>query len=143
MHKVIVNSTPLIALSHVGRLDLLKQIYGTIIIPKAVFHEVSAKKGSVCEIAVINSLDWIIMKEIKNEMAKQFYKTQLHAGEVEVMILAKEEEADLVVIDDNNAKRHAKYLGLMVTIISHLAAQIQSSQSRWGNKTNLSELNQV
>lgn len=53
--------------------------------------------------------------KIENEIAKQFYKTQLHDGEVEVMILAKECEADLVVIDDNNAKKHAKYLGLQVT----------------------------
>ncbi len=115
MRKVVVNSTPLIALSHVGQLNLLRDIYGTIIIPDAVFQEISAKKGSVCEKAVTCSLDWIQVKKIQNEMVKQFYKTQLHAGEVEVMILAKEEDADLVIIDDNNAKKHAKYLELTVT----------------------------
>ncbi len=30
MHKVIVNTTPLIALCHVGQLDILKKIYGDI-----------------------------------------------------------------------------------------------------------------
>ena len=44
-----------------------------------------------------------------------YYKTQLHDGEVEVMILAKEKQADLIIVDDNNAKKHAKYLGLPVT----------------------------
>ena len=44
-----------------------------------------------------------------------YYKTQLHDGEVEVMILAKEKKADLIIVDDNNAKKHAKYLGLPVT----------------------------
>ena len=48
-------------------------------------------------------------------MAKSMYKTQLHNGEVEVMILSKEIEADVVIIDDANAKKHAKYLGLPVT----------------------------
>lgn len=48
-------------------------------------------------------------------MAKAMYKTQLHDGEVEVMILAKEIAADVVIIDDANAKKHAKYLGLPVT----------------------------
>lgn len=43
------------------------------------------------------------------------YKTQLHEGEVEVMILSLEQDADLVVIDDANAKKHAKYLNLNVT----------------------------
>lgn len=48
-------------------------------------------------------------------MAKSMFKTQLHDGEVEVMILAKEKNADLVIIDDANAKKHAKYLKLSVT----------------------------
>ena len=48
-------------------------------------------------------------------MAKAMYKTQLHDGEVEVMILSKEIAADVVIIDDANAKKHAKYLRLPVT----------------------------
>lgn len=43
------------------------------------------------------------------------YKAKLHDGEVEVMILAQEQDADLVVLDDNAAKKTAKYLGLTVT----------------------------
>ncbi|MFR8562888.1 MAG: DUF3368 domain-containing protein [Blautia sp.] len=43
------------------------------------------------------------------------YKAKLHDGEVEVMILAQEKKADLVIIDDNAAKKTAKYLGLTVT----------------------------
>ena len=31
MRKVVVNTTPLIALSHVGRLDILKELYGEIL----------------------------------------------------------------------------------------------------------------
>lgn len=79
MRKVIVNSTPLIALCHVNQLTVLKQLYGEITIPKAMF------------------------------------KSQLHDGEVEVMILAMEQKADVVVIDDQNAKKYAKYLELPVT----------------------------
>lgn len=43
------------------------------------------------------------------------YKAKLHDGEVEVMILAQEQKADLVILDDNAAKKTAKYLGLSVT----------------------------
>lgn len=115
MRKVIVNSTPLIALCHVRQLDLLRKLYGEIIIPKAVYQEISVKKDSVCKRDVDCAMKWIHIKEIQNEMAKSMYKTMLHEGEVEVMILAKEECADLVIIDDKNAKKHAKYLGLSVT----------------------------
>ena len=39
MRKVVVNTTPLIALSHAGILNLLKQLYGEIIIPEAVWQK--------------------------------------------------------------------------------------------------------
>lgn len=115
MRKVIVNSTPLIALCHVDSLDILKKLYDEITIPKAVYNEISAKKDSVCKIQVDSSFDWIHVENIQNEMAKEMFKIQLHEGEVEVMILAKETEADVVIIDDMNAKKHAKYLNLPVT----------------------------
>ena len=36
MRKVVVNTTPLIALSHVGQLELLKRMYDEITIPAGV-----------------------------------------------------------------------------------------------------------
>ena len=115
MRKVVVNTTPLIALSHVGQFSILKELYGEIIIPEAVYREVSVKSDSICKRMVDSSLDWIRVEKIQNQMAKAMYKTQLHEGEVEVMILSKEIGADVVIIDDANAKKHAKYLGLPVT----------------------------
>lgn len=86
-----------------------------MIVPEAVYRELAVKEESACKRAVDSSLDWIRVDEIKNQMAKAMYKTQLHDGGVEVMILAKEIAADVVIIDDANAKKHAKYLGLPVT----------------------------
>jgi len=127
MRKVVVNSTPLIALSHVNQLDILKKLYGEVSIPEAVYREISAKEGSVCKTEVDRFRSWIHVEKIQNEMAKSMYKTQLHEGEVEVMILAKEAKADLVIIDDQNAKKHAKYLGLSVT--GTLGVLIKAKQS--------------
>jgi predicted nucleic acid-binding protein len=132
MRKVVVNTTPLIALSHIGQLDILKKMYGEILIPNAVYNELSAKPDSICKIEVDNSKDWIRVEEIKNQMAKSMYKTQLHEGEVEVMILAQEVNADLVIIDDANAKKHAKYLKLLVT--GTLGVLIKAKQSGYVDK---------
>ena len=93
---------------------MLKKLYGEIIIPEAVYKELSAKAESACKRMVDMSLDWIRVEKIQNQMAKSMYKTQLHEGEVEVMILSIEIGADVVIIDDANAKKHAKYLGLPV-----------------------------
>jgi len=38
--KVVSNSTPLIALARIKQVDLLRAIFGRIIIPQGVYHEV-------------------------------------------------------------------------------------------------------
>lgn len=115
MRRVIVNSTPLIVLCSVGKLDILRQLYSEIHIPQAVFYEVTEKPDTACQ-ALKESLDWIHVEKIHSEADKKMYKAKLHDGEVEVMILAQEgTKADLVIIDDNAAKKTAKYLGLPVT----------------------------
>ena len=108
MRKVIVNSTPLIVLSGIGYLDILQKLYGEILIPTAVYQEVTKVKDSAC-IQMMNGNEWIHVMQIQNDIEKKMYKAKLHAGEVEVMILAQEQKADLVIIDDNAAKKTAKY----------------------------------
>lgn len=115
MRKVIVNTTPLIALAGIGHLNVLQNLYGKVTIPRAVYNEIYAKPDTECAKQLQKYSDWIIIEDIVNIEAKMYYKTQLHDGEVEVMILAKEQQADLIIVDDNNAKKHAKYLGLPVT----------------------------
>ena len=114
MRKVIVNSTPLISLCKVGLLDLLKKQYGEITIPEAVFHEVCKKNDTVRE--QISSADWIHIERITETKSKKMYKAKLHDGEVEVMILAQEQQGEhLVIIDDGPARKTAEYLGLNLT----------------------------
>lgn len=114
MRKVIVNSTPLIALSKVDRLDVLHDMYGEVSVPRAVFGEVTVKNDVVRK--KVESSDWIHVETIQSESNKQMYKAKLHDGEVEVMILAQEcGEEHLVIIDDEQARKTAEYLGLHLT----------------------------
>lgn len=114
MRKVIVNSTPLIVLCGIGRLFILRDLYQEIWIPEAVYQEVMVKEDAVC-MQVQMAKEWIHVGKIHDYKEKKMYKAKLHDGEVEVMILAQEQDADLVVLDDNAAKKTAKYLGLTVT----------------------------
>ena len=115
MRRVIVNSTPIILLSNINQLELLKHLYETITIPQAVYDEVTAKPDSACQ-NLKNHFDWIKVEKIRNPIQKKMYEAKLHDGEVEVMILAQEEpKADLVILDDNSAKKTAKFLELSVT----------------------------
>ena len=115
MRKVIVNSTPLIALSNIGQLDLLRQLYCEIYLPQAVFREVCEKNDAAGD-AMRKAHDWIHVVPIEHPEQYAMYRAKLHAGEVEVMILAQEApKADLLIMDDNAAKKTAKFLGLPVT----------------------------
>lgn len=107
---VIVNSTPIIALLGIGQLNILNALYGDIYIPEAVKHEVVVKDDHA-----LDNYPWVKVKAISNTAAKEAFISSLHDGEVEVMILAKEQNADLVIIDDGLARRHAKHQGLTVT----------------------------
>jgi predicted nucleic acid-binding protein len=95
MPKVIVNSTPLIALCGIGQLDILQNLYHEITIPNAVYHEIMAVEDTVC-IQVKDAKGWIYVEQIKDNTEKKMYKAKLHDGEVEVMILAQEQKADTV-----------------------------------------------
>lgn len=116
MRNVIVNSTPLIVLSNINALDLLRQVYGEISIPLAVYNEVTAKQDSAC-LQIQKCQSWIHIVKVNNTEDRRMYSSRLHAGEVEVILLAREDpDIDtLVVLDDNAAKKTAKYLGLTVT----------------------------
>ena len=113
MRKVIVNSTPLIILSKIGELEILKNLYGDIMIPRAVFEEVT-RKNDLAKEKILNS-EWIKILEVQDKSDRKIYQAKLHDGEVEVMMLAKEISADLLIIDDNAAKKTAKFLGFTVT----------------------------
>ncbi len=111
MRKVVVNTTPIIALADIGHLVLLKQLYGEIIIPEAVDREIISEPAR----GLVNGAEWIKVEKVNNPGQKTLFSSRLHAGEVEVIILAQECSADLLIIDDNAAKKTAKYLNLTVT----------------------------
>ena len=114
MRKVVVNSTPLIALAQADMLHILKDLYEEIMIPEAVFSEITVKDDVAREMLLHNK-SWIKVHRIQDTSEKKMYRSRLHDGEVEVMILAKESQADLVIIDDYAARKTAQYLGLPLT----------------------------
>ena len=114
MRKVIINSTPIIALCKVDQLEILHKLYGEVYIPQAVFREITEKNDIVKQ--RITSCEWIHVESVKDTDSRKMYKAKLHDGEVEVMIMAQECECEhLVIIDDGAARKTADYLGLRLT----------------------------
>lgn len=115
MLNAVINSTPIISLHAINKLDILCDMYHKIYIPKAVFDEVCIDGNiTICKEKLL-LLPCLSIEEIKNEVAKKYFKTSLHKGEVETMILADELKANLCILDDRVARNYAKALGLRVT----------------------------
>ncbi|WP_295434933.1 DUF3368 domain-containing protein [uncultured Thiodictyon sp.] len=106
---VVVNTTPIISLAAVGRLDLLEHLFGKILIAEAVYQEIKAKPGYGYD--QVDSA-FIEVRCIQGHLYKQFLLTQLDSGEAETIILAKEVGAEFVIIDENLGYQVAKNAGL-------------------------------
>ena len=63
-----------------GWRGFLHKMYGNVIIPQAVFDEVTVKDDSACH--TIKALDWINVRRIASQDDRRMYKAKLHAGEV-------------------------------------------------------------
>ncbi len=115
MLRVVVNSTPILALGNIGELDILRKMYGKIIIPVSVYNEVTAKQDTASKTLSVAE-NWIEVQSIENREDYAMYRSRLHSGEIEVMILAQQTpRADLVIIDDMTARKTAEFLGLPLT----------------------------
>jgi predicted nucleic acid-binding protein len=113
MRKVVSNTTPIISLLKIEHLHLLKLLYSSVIVPHAVWQEVEAgKRGPFY--ADLKALPWIDIQEIQSQVAAE-YLTDLDRGEAEVIILAREIGADLVIIDEALGRHYAQHFGLRLT----------------------------
>lgn len=110
---VISNNTPLSALWSLGQLSLLRDLFGTILIPPAVEREFLAIETEARRYALQRS-PWIIVAPIKNSALKATFAT-LDDGEAEVLALALEQPPRLVIVDERLARRSAKRLNLPLT----------------------------
>jgi len=109
--KVVSNSSPLIFLSAIGRLDLLKNEFGEIFIPETVYEEVTAKDLKSSN--EIKCADWIKVLPVKNKSSISFLP-MLDVGEEKAIILAIEQKADLLLVDDLAGRRVATMYGINV-----------------------------
>lgn len=109
---VISNTTPIISLASIHKIEILERLFGEIIVPRAVYNEIKAKKSWGYK---ESDLAFIRVENVRGELYKDLLLNQLDLGESETIILAKELNADLVIIDENLACKIAKNSGLKVT----------------------------
>ena len=103
---VVSNSSPLIALARIERLDLLPAIFESILIPPAVAREI------VPSIQVLPA--WLRIQPPNVLPPASLLRRRLGDGEWEALALAIELKADGIILDDLPARRAAETNGLNV-----------------------------
>jgi len=117
--RAVTNTSPLIYLSRIGRLDLFRQ-YREVLIPEKVLEEIEAgrKRGHP------EALDVRRLVRTRNARVVRVPKVRrewnLGPGETAAIALALKERVDEIVIDDRAAIAIAKFLGLRPVSIPFL-----------------------
>lgn len=92
---VVSNASPLINLARIGDLDLLRRLYGEVVIPEAVWDEVVVSGAGQPGATEVAQATWIQKQAPGNRALIQVLRQDLDAGEAEAVALAVERTADL------------------------------------------------
>ncbi len=65
MRKVISNTTPILTLLKIGKLEILQKLYGQIIVPNSVYQEIEEGKHKELLIEMTEKGTWLSPKLIK------------------------------------------------------------------------------
>ncbi len=118
MRWVISDSSVLIHLTRIGQLILLEKIFGRITITPIVWTEVVERGGGrfgVSEVSKARKDGWIDVVAPTNDALLRLLKRELDDGEAEAIALAVERQADLILLDEWEARRIADLYGLAKT----------------------------
>ena len=113
---VVSDSGPLISLMKAARLDLLRDLYGEIRIPEAVYAELTGNERYSEEAELIRSCSFVRVVAVRERKAVDILRraSGLDLGESEAIVYADDVKADILLMEEDAGRRVAKAMGLRV-----------------------------
>ncbi|MGB7747069.1 MAG: DUF3368 domain-containing protein [Verrucomicrobiia bacterium] len=117
MPAVVSDTSELHYLTVTRQFHCLPKLFGQIIIPSAVWQEVNRRKELPVHSQAANAIEagWLKVESAHDRQAVQSLQEFLGAGESEAIILAKEFQPSLLLMDDLDGRTTAFKLKLPVT----------------------------
>lgn len=115
MPGVVSDSSVLIARGAAAHFDLLKESYQTVVVPGAVWHEITTSPlplPGTAEARRARQDGWLRVEMPRNRELVASLAATLDLGEAEAIALASELGAALLLIDESDGRAAAKSLGL-------------------------------
>ena len=103
---VVSDTSPVTALLQIGRAELLRDLFGTVCIPRAV-HE---------ELALFHAMvpGFIEIRDVLDRSRVRALEKSLDLGEAEAIVLAVESSADHLLMDERRGRSIATAAGVPV-----------------------------
>lgn len=113
---VVSDTTPLISLLKINRLDLLEKLFGEVLIPQAVFDELTIDERFQLEANQIRQKKFISVKPVNVPESVSILKraTGLDQGESEAIVLTDELKADILLMDEAKGRSVSAQMGFSV-----------------------------
>jgi len=116
MQKIIVTDTTCIGyLIQINCLNILQIIYGEIIIPKAVYHEILPLENKGFDLTEFKKASWIKIYSANHLAKVEEFNHILDIEELEAISIALELNADLLIIDEKLGRIVATNIGFDIT----------------------------
>jgi predicted nucleic acid-binding protein len=109
---VVSDSSPLIGLCRVGLLSVLKETFGQVVVPEAVWREITSDDTSKAGVQELLDASWLECRVVTDIQLVHLLRKDLGAGESEAIVLAREIAADFVLMDERLGRSTAQRLGL-------------------------------
>lgn len=101
---IVSDTSPINNLAAINQLHLLHQLYGTVLIPKAVYRELTVPNFPVAGATKVQTFEWLQTLTVSNRTLFEALSNELDIGEAEAIALAVEIQADQVLIDERRGK---------------------------------------
>jgi len=113
----VSNTSPVLNLAIINRLDLLREQFREIWLPPAVIEELRLEEELPGSRAVRGAREagWLQLGEVEDQLLVQVLQRDLDRGEAEAIALAVQMRAEWILLDERDARKVAKSLGLRVT----------------------------
>ncbi len=125
---IVVSDTSAISnLFLVEQHDLLPAIFGSVIIPEKVFAELMILEIQFgYDLSELKSATWLGIRQVQNVKEVNRLKNLLDDGESEAIVLAKELQADYLLIDEHEGRQIATAEGLRIIGVLGILVQAKS-----------------
>ena len=112
---VVSDTSPILNLARIGRLELLESLFHQVLIPSAIHDELNASQRDLPPAIDFASETWLVVATANDQKRVQELCANLDLGEAEAIVLALERGAELLLVDERRGRRNATAAGLTVT----------------------------